>query len=116
MHIIGLSPARKLLTLTSSGSANDVTTCVAWAPSCGRSYQLIATGGRDGKVRIWKVHPPSDTYYDDEDIAVDGEEEDGEQGKWEATETACFDSHGYVVPILVYARMPGLKSASPIGQ
>ncbi|KIP09749.1 hypothetical protein PHLGIDRAFT_102282, partial [Phlebiopsis gigantea 11061_1 CR5-6] len=32
---------------------------VAWAPSCGRSYHLIATGSRDGHVRIWRVKPPS---------------------------------------------------------
>ncbi|TRM59024.1 WD40-repeat-containing domain protein [Schizophyllum amplum] len=32
-------------------------TSVSWAPSCGRSYHLIATGGRDGRVRIWRVKP-----------------------------------------------------------
>jgi nucleoporin SEH1 len=33
---------------------------MSWAPSCGRSYHLIATGARDGAVRIWKVEIPSD--------------------------------------------------------
>ncbi|BEI92844.1 uncharacterized protein CcaverHIS019_0504720 [Cutaneotrichosporon cavernicola] len=35
-------------------------TAIAWAPSCGRSYHLIATGARDGTVRIWRAEPPSD--------------------------------------------------------
>jgi nucleoporin SEH1 len=30
---------------------------VAWAPSMGRSYQLIATASKDGFVRIFKVFP-----------------------------------------------------------
>lgn len=34
--------------------------CVSWAPSCGRRYHLIATGGRDGKVKIWKISPPGE--------------------------------------------------------
>lgn len=42
---------------------------VAWAPSCGRSYHLIATGSRDGHVRIWRVKPPSPTEDADGDDA-----------------------------------------------
>ncbi|KAA8916088.1 hypothetical protein TRICI_001739 [Trichomonascus ciferrii] len=33
---------------------------VAWAPSMGRGYQLIATASKDGYVRIFKVSQPSD--------------------------------------------------------
>jgi len=32
---------------------------VAWAPSVGRSYHLIATAGGDGRVALWKVTPDS---------------------------------------------------------
>lgn len=60
-------------------------TTVAWAPSCGRSYHLIATGGRDGRVRIWRVTPGEDLDREDED-----EEEDG---KWTANVVADFDQH-----------------------
>ncbi|KZP28351.1 WD40 repeat-like protein [Athelia psychrophila] len=57
-------------------------TSVAWAPSCGRSYHLIATGSRDGHVRIWKVKPVED----------DAEEGEGD-GKWSASIVADFDNH-----------------------
>ncbi len=50
-------------------------TSVAWAPSCGRSYHLIATGSRDGHVRIWRVKPPA--------LGEDGEQ-DAEEGSWSA--------------------------------
>ena len=52
-------------------------TSVAWAPSCGRSYHLIATGSRDGHVRIWRVKPP--TLVDDFD-----QEGEVEEGSWSA--------------------------------
>ncbi|CCK70893.1 Seh1p KNAG_0F02280 [Huiozyma naganishii CBS 8797] len=36
---------------------------ISWAPSIGRWYQLVATGSKDGKVRIFKITEklPSDT-------------------------------------------------------
>ncbi|KAG6875637.1 hypothetical protein C0993_008222, partial [Termitomyces sp. T159_Od127] len=58
-------------------------TSVSWAPSCGRSYHLIATGSRDGRVRIWRVKPGED---------LDGEDEE-EEGKWTANVVADFDQH-----------------------
>ncbi|KZT10245.1 WD40 repeat-like protein [Laetiporus sulphureus 93-53] len=61
-------------------------TSVAWAPSCGRSYHLVATGGRDGHVRIWRVKPPtpgSDTEGD----------ADAEESRWSASVVADFDDH-----------------------
>jgi nucleoporin SEH1 len=60
-------------------------TTVAWAPSCGRSYHLIATGGRDGRVRIWRVKPG------EEIDALPGETEEDE--KWTASVVADFDQH-----------------------
>ncbi|KAF9458919.1 WD40-repeat-containing domain protein [Collybia nuda] len=57
-------------------------TSVAWAPSCGRSYHLIATGGRDGRVRIWRVTPADEPEHDDDD-----------EGKWTATIVGDFDEH-----------------------
>jgi nucleoporin SEH1 len=59
-------------------------TSVAWAPSCGRSYHLIATGGRDGHVRIWRVKPA------EEEPDVEGE---GGDPKWSANVVADFDHH-----------------------
>ncbi|KAG6850306.1 hypothetical protein H0H93_015248 [Arthromyces matolae] len=62
-------------------------TTVSWAPSCGRSYHLIATGSRDGRVHIWRVKPGDD---------IDGEDED-EENKWTATVVADFDQHNTVL-------------------
>ncbi|KAI9327184.1 WD40-repeat-containing domain protein [Zopfochytrium polystomum] len=36
-------------------SHQDTVTDVAWAPNMGRSYQLIATASKDGRVRIFKL-------------------------------------------------------------
>lgn len=63
-----------LLQLKPSGASP--LTSIAWAPSCGRSYHLIATGARDGIVRIWRAEPPSD-------------DEDGHQ-TWTAETVAEF--------------------------
>ena len=57
-------------------------TSVSWAPSCGRSYHLIATGGRDGRVRIWRVKPGPE----------DDESEDNTAG-WTASIVGDFDQH-----------------------
>ncbi|ORX39643.1 WD40-repeat-containing domain protein [Kockovaella imperatae] len=58
VKIIVLDPApTALLHLTTPAPASPLT-CVAWANSCGRSYHLVATGSRDGRVIIWKVEPP----------------------------------------------------------
>lgn len=67
---------------------------VSWAPSCGRSYHLIATGGRDGRVRIWRVRPGADDV-DGEGVGIDAEG-GGDDGKWTASVVADFDQHKYV--------------------
>lgn len=68
-------------------------TSVAWAPSCGRSYHLIATGSRDGHVRIWRVKPGNEG----------GEPEEGEsEGKWTASVVADFDHHKWVTFLFIY--------------
>ncbi|KAI0289473.1 WD40-repeat-containing domain protein [Russula brevipes] len=98
VKIIQLSPSRRPITLLSldpsppvdTGSisedviAQHAITSISWAPSCGRSYHLIATGGRDGHVRIWKLRP---TSLDDE--RMDGAEE----AKWSGSVVADFDHH-----------------------
>lgn len=75
---------------------------VAWAPSCGRSYHLIATGGRDGHVRIWKVKPGNDGFYGGSGGGGSGENggeddvnsgEDDDDPKWIASVVADFDQH-----------------------
>ena len=59
-------------------------TSVAWAPSCGRSYHLVATGSRDGHVRIWKLRP---SPLDEERI------ENSDDAKWTGSVVADFDHH-----------------------
>ncbi|EEB89960.1 hypothetical protein MPER_11893 [Moniliophthora perniciosa FA553] len=49
------------------------------APSCGRSYHLVATGSRDGRVRIWKVKPAPDLDGDDDEVDT------SEETAWSAT-------------------------------
>jgi nucleoporin SEH1 len=64
----GNSPVAKVISLDPSPTAlvhlkpssSSPLTCISWAPNCGRSYHLIATGSRDGTVRIWRIEPPSD--------------------------------------------------------
>ena len=63
-------------------------TSVAWAPSCGRSYHLVATGSRDGHVRIWRVKPPTPS----EDLDGGGED-GGDDGAWSASIVGDFDDH-----------------------
>ncbi|KAF8621336.1 hypothetical protein AX15_007871 [Amanita polypyramis BW_CC] len=88
-----------------SGPASYAITSVSWAPCCGRSYHLVATGGRDGRVRIWRVRPApdedTDVYYDEPGAGTGqgqgkgegegGESEDG--SRWSATVVADFDHH-----------------------
>ncbi|TFK20373.1 nuclear pore protein seh1 [Coprinopsis marcescibilis] len=59
-------------------------TSVSWAPSCGRSYHLVATGSRDGKVRVWKLKPPPEEM---------GEEDGQDDARWTANAVADFDHH-----------------------
>ncbi|KAL5514312.1 hypothetical protein ACEPAG_2400 [Sanghuangporus baumii] len=89
---------------TNASEAPYAITSVAWAPSCGRSFHLVATGSRDGCVRIWKVRPPPppslsastvpsmvagmDNGSEIEDVNMDGPEE-----KWSASLVAEFDDH-----------------------
>ncbi|KAJ7889222.1 WD40-repeat-containing domain protein [Mycena leptocephala] len=65
------------------GPSPSAITSVSWAPSCGRSYHLIATGGRDGHVRIWRVKPGEEA---DDDMDV-------EDGRWTASIVADFEQH-----------------------
>ena len=61
---------------------------MSWAPSCGRSYHLVATGGRDGHVRIWKIKPGLDDI--DDEVMMGGVES---EDKWTAVLVADFDQH-----------------------
>ncbi|OWT41628.1 nucleoporin SEH1 [Cryptococcus neoformans Bt1] len=72
LKLISLSPTPTcvLLLTPSSPTASSSTssgptqhaplTCLAWAPNCGRNYHLLATGARDGTIRIWRVEPPGE--------------------------------------------------------
>ncbi|EIW52294.1 WD40 repeat-like protein [Trametes versicolor FP-101664 SS1] len=70
-----------------TGAKTCAVTSIAWAPSCGRSYHLVATGARDGHVRIWRVKPPTPS----EDLDAGAEEGDGAQ--WTASIVGDFDDH-----------------------
>lgn len=59
VKIIQLDPQPRALAVLKPQSTSPLTS-VAWAPSCGRSYHLVATGARDGTVRIWQLSPPED--------------------------------------------------------
>jgi nucleoporin SEH1 len=99
MKIIQLSPSRRptvllVLDKSSKGHSSPITS-VAWAPACGRSYQLIATGSRDGFVRIWQVQPPP--LNDDLagfSAAINGEDE----GSWTGRLVGDFHHHECVTP------------------
>jgi len=59
-------------------------TSISWAPMCGRSYHLLATGSRDTLVRVWKLKPnPNATT-----IAVADDEH-----KWTPTLVGEFGDH-----------------------
>lgn len=90
--------ARSSSTSTNANGSSSAITSVSWAPSCGRSYHLIATGGRDGHVRIWKVKPGSE----DADIENAGDS-DGEEAKWTAIAVADFEQHKCVRTFLAGA-------------
>lgn len=59
---------------------NSLIRDVAWAPSMGRSYELLATASKDGYVRIFKIT----------DVSVDGYELSTEMAIDEASETNDF--------------------------
>ncbi|KAG8710607.1 hypothetical protein FRC09_021015 [Ceratobasidium sp. 395] len=67
-------------------------TCLAWAPPCGRSYHLLATGSRDHKVRIFKLwHGERDGFGDDgfgDSAAATGREQ-----AWNYSRLGEFDDH-----------------------
>ncbi|KAK1924640.1 WD40-repeat-containing domain protein [Papiliotrema laurentii] len=79
VKIIKLDPTpTAILHLTPSSTAAPLTT-LAWAPSCGRSYHLLATGSRDGTVRIWRMEPP---------------EKEAKRGEWTAEVVGEFGRGG----------------------
>ncbi|KIK61535.1 hypothetical protein GYMLUDRAFT_42532 [Collybiopsis luxurians FD-317 M1] len=83
--IFRLSPSQSPQMVLQLGPSNSsAISSVSWAPGCGRSYHLVATGGRDGHVRIWKVTAP---------IPDEDDEGDEADAKWESTLVADFDDH-----------------------
>ncbi|KAF8605723.1 WD40 repeat-like protein [Ceratobasidium sp. AG-I] len=76
---------------TPSHPVHAITT-LAWAPPCGRSYHLLATGSRDHKVRIFKL-----TYGERDALAEDGFGESVGAGRgepaWSCNRLGEFDDH-----------------------
>ncbi|GHJ86171.1 hypothetical protein NliqN6_2573 [Naganishia liquefaciens] len=78
-------PPTPSTSVTSNGTPNSSTaaqglgsqaiTSLSWAPACGRSYHLIASGHRDGTVRVWKVVPPAASAEDGEQQRVKGQQQ-----------------------------------------
>lgn len=70
LKLVSLSPTPSCVLLLTPSSTPSTTssgptqyaplTCLAWAPNCGRNYHLLATGARDGTIRIWRVEPPGE--------------------------------------------------------
>jgi len=90
IQLLSSQVAVPVLTLSSTGQINaeerpaPAIASVSWAPSCGRRYHLIATGGRDGNVRIWKLIPPEDNQFR---LGPGGD------SRWKATNVGTFDDH-----------------------
>lgn len=86
-------PGRSSAKASIAPVSSNAITSVAWAPSCGRSYHLIATGGRDGRVRVWKVRPGEELGGGDVAMGVpEPEEAEGEE-RWSAVVVADFEHH-----------------------
>ncbi|KAJ4473747.1 WD40 repeat-like protein [Lentinula aciculospora] len=92
VKIIQFSPSRTPQTVLKLESAATVTS-VSWAPSCGRSYHLLATGGKDGHVRIWKVDGPIIDEQEEEAFDDTDEDEHISRKTWSAQLVADFDDH-----------------------
>ncbi|EJD51087.1 WD40 repeat-like protein [Auricularia subglabra TFB-10046 SS5] len=85
VRIVYFPPSKRprcILTLDRELPSSYSITTLAWAPALGRTHHRIATGGRDGHVRIWKISPPSA----DDDAGAD-------RSPWNATLLADFDEH-----------------------
>jgi len=77
---------------------------LSWAPLVGRSYHLLATGSKDGRVRIYKLHAPEldadggwevgrlKTMGRGAGLRTDDGPRDG--AEWTSEEVASFDEHG----------------------
>ncbi|SGY69015.1 BQ5605_C004g02941 [Microbotryum silenes-dioicae] len=57
-NFLNLIPARSSSSSSSYASVPP-TASLAWAPASGRSYQLLASGSRDARARVWRIYPPS---------------------------------------------------------
>lgn len=76
---------------TLSAASNQSSAAISsldWAPSSGRSFQLIAAGSRDGYVRIWKVTPPKLTLSSQGNLQASSQED-----AWSSTLDAEIDAH-----------------------
>ncbi|GAA5979819.1 hypothetical protein JCM11641_002703 [Rhodosporidiobolus odoratus] len=61
------------------------TSSLSWAPPSGRSFQLLASGSRDSKARVWRLMPPSLASPSSSSSAPSSSAEGGgqmEDGEW----------------------------------
>ena len=99
-QILTLNPSPTSLIHLTPPSSSPLTS-VSWAPSCGRSYHLLATGARDGAVRIWRVEPPNDG---------DDPEETSREG-WKAEVVAEFEKGGARIGMVDVRLFPRVASS-----
>ncbi|EJD39386.1 WD40 repeat-like protein [Auricularia subglabra TFB-10046 SS5] len=79
VRLIHLPPALRPSCVLSIGASGA--TAVGWAPLMGRAHHLLATGSRDGHVRIYKLAAPAP----------------GSDERWSAECLADFDEHAAFV-------------------
>lgn len=89
--------AGKLYVAAKLSGHNGLIRSVAWAPSIGRWYQLIATGCKDGKVRIFKL---TERVGDAQDIEDNDEDEDMSDDHRIDTSEGVDSSESGLVPSL----------------
>ncbi|KAF5318651.1 hypothetical protein D9619_010930 [Psilocybe cf. subviscida] len=86
-------PGRSSGKASAASVSTNAITSVAWAPSCGRSYHLIATGGRDGRVRVWKVRPGEELGGGDVSMGMGDPDDADAEERWSAMVVADFEHH-----------------------
>ncbi|ODN85854.1 nucleoporin SEH1 [Cryptococcus wingfieldii CBS 7118] len=95
--ILHLTPSSSSSFPSSSSSSSSAPpaplTALSWAPNCGKNYHLLATGSRDGSIRIWRLEPPGERAR--VDFTAEGSEAGGDVVReWRGECTAEFGKGG----------------------
>ncbi|GAA5991575.1 hypothetical protein JCM5350_002621 [Sporobolomyces pararoseus] len=92
INFLNLYPTRQTLSSSTSQDSSNFpppapthlppTSSLNWAPPSGRSFQLLAAGSKDSKVRVYKIFPPS--LKGGFDGSTFHNTHEGEGGEWTA--------------------------------